>query len=105
MHLLFHTLILPSLLAIYALAIRKGMPPFRRCMADIAVIAGTCAVMAYAIFPPEQKIKLGRDLRGGVSLVYSVAMPEGADPDTKAEILRELDELRPPPGADPPAGR
>jgi SecD/SecF fusion protein len=58
-------------------------------MADIAVIAGTCAVMAYAIFPPEQKIKLGRDLRGGVSLVYSVAMPEGADPDTKAEILKQ----------------
>ena len=29
--------------------------------------------------PPEEKIRLGRDLSGGVSLVYSVRMPDNAD--------------------------
>jgi SecD/SecF fusion protein len=89
MHLLFHTLVLPLLLVVYVTGFRKGMQPLRRSIADIVVIVATCAVMAVAIMPLEKKVKLGRDLRGGVSLIYSVAMPEGADPDTKREILKQ----------------
>ncbi len=86
MHLLFYTLILPLLLAGYVFAVRKSFAPLKRAVIDTLVIAGTCALMVLAILPPEQKIKLGRDLRGGVSLIYSVNTPPGAN---KAEILSQ----------------
>jgi SecD/SecF fusion protein len=89
MHLLFHTLILPLLLVIYVAAVRKSFAPLKRTMLDVAVIAATCVIMVLAILPPEQKIKLGRDLRGGVSLIYSVNMPAGADSATKSELLKQ----------------
>jgi SecD/SecF fusion protein len=89
MQLLFHTLILPLLLVIYVAGVRKSFAPFRRAMADIAVIGATCAIMLVAITPVGQKIKLGRDLRGGVSLIYSVAMPVGADSAVKSELLKQ----------------
>jgi SecD/SecF fusion protein len=86
MHLLFYTLILPLLLVVYVLAVRKSLPPLRQAVVDTAVILGTCVLLVIAIIPPEQTIKLGRDLRGGVSLIYSVNIPEGAD---KKEILTQ----------------
>ena len=89
MQLLLYTLVLPLLLALYALAFRKSVGPARRPFADALVIAATCGIMAWAIVPIEQKVKLGRDLRGGVSLVYSVSMPEGVDDETKGELLKE----------------
>jgi hypothetical protein len=89
MHLLFHTLILPLLLVIYVAAVRKSFAPLKRTLLDVAVIAATCVIMVLAILPPEQKIKLGRDLRGGVSLIYSVNMPAGADSATKSELLKQ----------------
>lgn len=42
----------------------------------IIIIVGGCL---WATIPPDQRIRLGRDLSGGVSLVYSVRMPENAD--------------------------
>jgi len=42
----------------------------------ILAILGGCL---WAVIPPKERIRLGRDLSGGVSLVYSVRMPEGAD--------------------------
>ena len=39
----------------------------------IALILIGCA---FAVTPPEKKIRLGRDLSGGVSLVYSVRMDD-----------------------------
>jgi SecD/SecF fusion protein len=89
MQLLFYTLVLPLLLALYALAFRKSFDSARRPFVDALVIAATCGIMAWAIVPVEQKVKLGRDLRGGVSLVYSVSMPEGIDDETKGELLKE----------------
>jgi SecD/SecF fusion protein len=89
MQLLFYTLVLPFLLAIYALSFRKSVDAARRPFADAIVIAATCGIMAWAVVPVEQKVKLGRDLRGGVSLVYSVTMPEGIDDETKGELLKE----------------
>jgi SecD/SecF fusion protein len=47
----------------------------------------------FAITPPEQKIRLGRDLSGGVSLIYSVRMDEGVDRQAvlsqTIEVLKE----------------
>ena len=89
MHLLFHTLILPLLLVIYVAGVRKAFAPLKRTILDVVVIAATCVIMVLAIMPPEQKIKLGRDLRGGVSLIYSVNMPAGSDSETKSELLKQ----------------
>jgi SecD/SecF fusion protein len=47
----------------------------------IIVLIGGCL---WAAMPPGEKIRLGRDLSGGVSLVYSVRMPDNAD---RAKIL------------------
>jgi SecD/SecF fusion protein len=47
----------------------------------------------FAITPPEKKIRLGRDLSGGVSLIYSVRMDEGVDRQSvlsqTIEVLKE----------------
>ena len=47
----------------------------------------------FAVIPPEKKIRLGRDLSGGVSLIYSVRMDEDADRQTvlsqTIEVLKE----------------
>ena len=47
----------------------------------------------FAITPPEKKIRLGRDLSGGVSLIYSVRMDEGVDRQAvlsqTIEVLKE----------------
>ena len=56
--------------------------PFWRLIIILAVM-GSCI---WAIVPPSETIRLGRDLSGGVSLVYSVRMPEGAD---RAAILEQ----------------
>lgn len=50
----------------------------------ILVVLGACAL---AIYPPQEKIRLGKDLRGGVSLVYSVRMEEGVR--DRQEVLRQ----------------
>jgi len=42
----------------------------------ILAVLGACI---WAIIPPSESIRLGKDLRGGVSMVYTVRMPEGAD--------------------------
>ncbi|MFM7800168.1 MAG: hypothetical protein ACKPBA_14475, partial [Planctomycetota bacterium] len=89
MQLLFHTLILPLLLVVYVAGVRKSFAPLKRSLADTIVIAATCVVMFLAIVPFDQKIKLGRDLRGGVSLIYAVNMPPEADSQAKSDLLTQ----------------
>lgn len=89
MQLLFYTLILPLLLVIYVTGVRKSFPPLKRSLVDVGVITVTCVIMFFAILPLGQKVKLGRDLRGGVSLIYSVNMPAGADSAAKGELLKQ----------------
>lgn len=49
--------------------------------------------LTWSIVPPEKKIRLGKDLRGGVSLVYSVQIRPGENPDEiigrTIEVLKE----------------
>jgi SecD/SecF fusion protein len=53
-------------------------------------------LFGWAIVPPEKKLRLGKDLRGGVSLIYTVQMgaterPEEVLPKTIDTIKRRLD--------------
>ncbi len=41
----------------------------------------------FFIYPPQEKIRLGKDLRGGVSLIYSVRMSD--DVGDRQEVLRQ----------------
>ena len=49
----------------------------------IVFVLGLCAIFVY---PPGEKIRLGKDLRGGVSLIYSVNIdPDEPDPQAILE--------------------
>ncbi|MEC9158489.1 MAG: protein translocase subunit SecD [Planctomycetota bacterium] len=43
------------------------------------LIVAIALLCVYSVIPPDQKIRLGKDLRGGVSLVYAVSAPEDAN--------------------------
>ena len=51
------------------------------------------AFFAYAIYPPSESIRLGKDLRGGATLVYELAISPGEDPSSivsrTIEVLKE----------------
>lgn len=50
------------------------------------------AIFTGAIFPPETNLRLGKDLSGGVSLVYSLAIGPGED--APSTIARTIDVLK-----------
>jgi len=56
----------------------------------IALILIGCA---FAVTPPEKKIRLGRDLSGGVSLVYSVRMDDDTL-DRQAVLSQTIEVLK-----------
>jgi len=49
-------------------------------------------ICAAAIYPPERNLRRGRDLAGGVSLIYAVEVPDGAD--TASTIEQTIDVLK-----------
>ena len=63
-------------------------------IAKIVLIVAIIGGCLWAFIPPSEKIRLGRDLSGGVSLVYSVRMPEGANRrqvlDQTIDVLKDL---------------
>ena len=49
------------------------------------------AICVWQVFPLDKKIRLGKDLRGGVSMVYSVAMPPTGDSQrVLAQVVESL---------------
>ena len=48
------------------------------CLVLIGLIVGVCV---FSVYPPKTKIRLGKDLQGGVSLVYAVKVADDSDPD------------------------
>ncbi len=52
-------------------------------LVTIGLLVGICL---FAVYPPTKKIRLGKDLQGGVSLIYSVKIAEGSEPD---EVLAQ----------------
>lgn len=62
---------------------------FRILFIVLVLLAGAI----YATLPPEKKLRLGKDLRGGASLVYAIQVAPGENPDEiipqTIEILKE----------------
>ncbi len=55
----------------------------------VLIILVACAL---SIFPPEKKLRLGRDLAGGVSLIYTINVAPDAPPeaiDRTIEVIKE----------------
>lgn len=64
-----------------------------------ALILLFCLVFSlFAIYPPESKIRLGKDLAGGVSLVYNVEIGAADPPDTLSKAASNLKERLDPKG-------
>ena len=57
----------------------------------VVVILGVIALSVFAFYPPDQKVKLGLDLKGGVHLVLRVKTDDALrlETDTTVERLRE----------------
>ncbi len=62
-------------------------PMSSRLLLKFLLIAAIAAVCLLEIFPVERQIRLGKDLRGGVSLTYSVRVPEDASSD---EVIAQV---------------
>ena len=58
----------------------------------IILIALLLIGCVFAVTPPEKKIRLGRDLSGGVSLIYSVRMDD--DVDRRAVLSQTIEVLK-----------
>jgi preprotein translocase subunit SecD len=57
----------------------------------ILVILGVVALSVFAFYPPDQKVQLGLDLKGGVQLVMRVQTEDAVriETETTADRLRE----------------
>ncbi|MSR18384.1 MAG: protein translocase subunit SecD [Phycisphaerales bacterium] len=56
-------------------------------------VAFLVAICFWQVWPPEEQIKLGKDLRGGVSLVYQVEMPKDSL-DPQGVLAQMIDSLK-----------
>ena len=61
-------------------------------ISKIILIVTLVVLCLWSIYPPEKKIRLGKDLKGGVSLIYSVSIPEGGD--SEAVLAQVIDVLK-----------
>ncbi len=59
----------------------------------LLLIAFLVGVAFWQAWPPEERIKLGKDLRGGVSLVYQVELP-GGGVDSQGVLAQVIDALK-----------
>lgn len=65
----------------------------------LVFIALLAAGFLWLLYPPKEALRLGRDLRGGVSLIYSVEIPPGADSTTVvADVINVLKDRANPQG-------
>jgi SecD/SecF fusion protein len=54
---------------------------------NLAIVLGVLILSIWSIIPPEKKLRLGRDLRGGTSLVYSVQVKPGDPGDVVSRVI------------------
>jgi SecD/SecF fusion protein len=54
------------------------------------LIAAVLAIAVWSIVPPEKKLRLGKDLRGGVSLTYAVQIQPGDPSDVVTRVIDVL---------------
>lgn len=50
------------------------------------LIVAVLALCVLGLYPPEKKLKLGIDLRGGTTMIYQVDIPSGSTADARNEI-------------------
>ena len=53
----------------------------RHLVRNICIALALVLIAVWAAVPPSEKIRLGKDLQGGSSLVYAVQMDKAEDPD------------------------
>ena len=58
------------------------------------LVAAALLLAIWAVIPPEENLRLGKDLRGGVSLVYSVQNRETGVEGAKDIINRTIEVLK-----------
>ncbi len=58
----------------------------------LAVVGLVLLFFVYVIYPPERNLRLGKDLRGGVSLIYTVEV--GPDENARQVVTRVIDVLK-----------
>lgn len=63
------------------------MPHFRRYLILSIVVLTACAL---AIWPPEKNLRLGKDLAGGVNLVYTLDVQKDDSPDVVARTIEVI---------------
>src|SRR5829696_6621533 len=59
----------------------------------LLLIAGVVALAVFAFYPPDQKVRLGLDLKGGVHLVLRVQTDDALKLETETSAERLRDEL------------
>ena len=57
------------------------------------IILGVVALSAWAVYPPDQKVKLGLDLKGGVHLVLRVQTDDALRLETETSMNRLREEV------------
>jgi preprotein translocase subunit SecD len=60
----------------------------------LLIILGVIALSVYAFYPPDQKIRLGLDLKGGVHLVLRVQVDDAVRLETQTAADRLREQLR-----------
>ena len=59
----------------------------------IVLIIALLALCVWSFYPPQEKVRLGKDLRGGVSLIYHVKIDPN-DPDPQATLNQVITVLK-----------
>ena len=59
----------------------------------IVFIIGLLALCVWSFYPPSEKVRLGRDLQGGVSLIYRVNI-DARDPNPQGTISQVITVLK-----------
>ncbi|MHC4427815.1 MAG: SecD/SecF family protein translocase subunit, partial [Planctomycetota bacterium] len=72
---------------------KKKKSPLSDVWWRIALIVGIVLLCTWAIIPPEERIRLGKDLRGGVSLIYHVRIDPN-DPDPEGTLTQVITVLK-----------
>lgn len=65
---------------------------------NILILLATVALSVYFILPPAEKLRKGKDLAGGATLVYSVDLKPGEGPETLAKVIQVVKERLDPNG-------
>ncbi|MFM9994577.1 MAG: protein translocase subunit SecD [Phycisphaerales bacterium] len=65
-----------------------------RLLRNSIIVVAVLVVAVLSLYPPEKNLRLGKDLSGGVSLVYTVQMAPGENPDQVIPAIIEVLKIR-----------